>query len=120
VKESKFQSWFVRSLRQAGAQVLNTVPDQRGGKGWPDIYVAHSVWTGWTELKGPKTVVKIHQRQRIRALRDCDVWAAVLRIDDSGCVRQDIGEDAGLGHVLFEMSSKTSGADILLALNEME
>lgn len=83
MKESQFQALLVRQLREAGALVLNLIPDERMGKNWPDIHVVHRRWSGWIELKsGMHRAVTPGQKQMVLRLIDRDMNAFILRLEN--------------------------------------
>jgi hypothetical protein len=49
--ENQWKAALVKELRAAGALVLSVHGHAQQAPGWPDIYVAHCIWSGWIELK---------------------------------------------------------------------
>lgn len=86
MKESQFQTRLVKGLRSVDAQVLNLKPDLVMGRGWPDLYVGHRLWSGWLELKARNTRLSPAQMQRIDLLRQQDVDVRVLRLEGDDIV----------------------------------
>jgi len=80
-------------LRRCNARVLALTPGERQqATGWPDRYVAHPYWSGWLELKGPRTRVRPAQVAALRALRAAGARAWVLRFTSEDEV---VAEDEG-------------------------
>ena len=93
MRENRFQAILIRRLRKAGSLVLNIIPNELGGKGWPDIYVAHRAWSGFIELKsGDRRQVTKAQKQRIHQLINRGVNACVLRMKDGKIMFQEFDE----------------------------
>ena len=65
----------------AGAVVLNKVGTVYEGRGWPDLWIAHPLWTGWLELK-VKAPVSRWQQERMALIRAAGVPAFVVRLVD--------------------------------------
>lgn len=83
VRESEYQRVVVDELRAVGAVVLNKSGVAAEGRGWPDLFVWHRIWTGAIELKVDDGKLSPSQRDRIRALRRQGCDALVLRLDSS-------------------------------------
>ena len=78
MRESAYQKIIRDEFRSLGAVVLNKLGTMHEGPGWPDLYVAHKIWTGWIELKTGSKLSTV-QAQRIDQLRQCGVNVVVLR-----------------------------------------
>ena len=67
--ETKLTARLVKAWREAGGEILNIMG---GGymqaPGWPDVFVCHKLWSGWLEIKGPKTKIQPTQERIIKAL----------------------------------------------------
>lgn len=105
--ESKFTKVICDALKKRNALVFAIVAGKRQEPGWPDRYVAHTLWSGWLEFKGPKTVVTDLQRYRLRELVARGVEAWVLREPDI------IENHSGIRVTEFEVM------DLLEVLNDL-
>ena len=79
MKENEFASKLTRALRKCNAEVLSVVGNRMQASAWPDIYVAHTYWTGWIEFKGEKTLLRNDQKIMIERLIARNVYAFVVR-----------------------------------------
>lgn len=77
--ETSFRKDINTLLDGSGAVVFKVVGDMRQGIGWPDIYIAHPIWTGWLELKCNNNTCSAQQALCLRDLRRNKVPAFVLR-----------------------------------------
>lgn len=82
--ERHMQTKLVRSLEDGGAVILNIHGHAFQRRGWPDLYVGSSLWQGWLELKWRARPVTPLQKQKLEDLMDRDVWAFVLRFNETG------------------------------------
>lgn len=63
MKETNFQKILVASFRSCGAIVFNLHGHSMQVAGIPDLYVAHTIWSGWLELKtGTNPLSKLQER----------------------------------------------------------
>lgn len=89
MKENAYQGMVIGQLKGAGCEVLNKWGNIMEGRGWPDLYVAHRVWTGWIELKTMAHGIEVTQTQRMRRLIKRGVPCVVLRWTTRGEVIED-------------------------------
>lgn len=82
--ENKYQGIVVKLLKEAGAEILNLHGHAMQAPGWPDLYVAHRIWTGWIELKVDDNDLRPNQVRVVRALRERHVPVHVCRMDRDG------------------------------------
>lgn len=68
ISETKLTARLVKAWRAMGYDALNITGSGMQSPGWPDIYLNSSVWRGFIEFKGPKTVVQKHQAALIERL----------------------------------------------------
>ncbi len=87
--ETRESAKLCRELEALGAMTLAITPDERGGAGWPDKYVAHHRWSGWLELKTGRRALTPLQRLTAHELRRRGVNAWAVRILDDGLVIED-------------------------------
>ena len=80
MKESKLSSAITRYVKSRNGMVLHNVAGDYRPAGWPDLSIVHTYWSGFIEVKGPKTKLAALQE---RMLRDIDTrWpghAVVVR-----------------------------------------
>lgn len=76
--ERDWQRSIARKLREQGAIVLVKQGNAGEGPGWPDLYVAHTTWTGWLELKIEPNTTTPRQAQMLKKLRAQGVQAYTL------------------------------------------
>ncbi len=77
--ENEWAKTIVKMLRRCNALVLNTHGEQYQQPGWPDLYIAHSFYCGWIELKGVKTLLEPHQKKILKGLSARGVPAYIAR-----------------------------------------
>lgn len=80
--------------------------------GWPDLFVAHSQWTGWIELKVDKRQLEKLQELCIQDLLDRGVTAFCLRYSN------ETGKFTVDGIEGFEWDEVNSG-NVFLFLNTL-
>lgn len=66
--ETRYKSKLVSTLRREGALVLSLHGHAQQAPGWPDVYVCHSLWRGWIELKKTGCLLSEAQRSVARKL----------------------------------------------------
>lgn len=93
MRESDWQSYLIRELRNCNAVVFNIQPNKYTSRGAPDIYVAHRKWCGWLELKGKKTRVEPHQIHTIIKLNERKSYTYILRYP--GLILDEYGHQLG-------------------------
>lgn len=81
MKETQFKNKIVAMLKEEGAKTFKIHGSEWQEPGWPDLYVAHKMWTGWLELKVNAGESDL-QRKRIADLRIRGVYAAFMRYSD--------------------------------------
>ena len=77
--EHQFSKKLVAGLRRCNAIVLNIHGEEKQASGWPDLYIAHSFYNGFVELKGERTELKSLQAAIIRKLKERGTYACVVR-----------------------------------------
>ena len=117
MKESNFQSLLVRSLRESGAIVFNIHGHAMQMAGIPDLYVAHSIWKGWLELKTGNNPVTKLQQHTLKKLHDCEVNAYVLVANKPRMIIK-LHEETIVGHISF-MTNNIDGIEVLNKLREV-
>lgn len=78
MKEKDYQRKLVKFLKEHNALVMNFIGNVYQS-GVPDLFVAHRRWSGWLELKGPRTTITEQQKYNLTELRRHGQWAYVLR-----------------------------------------
>lgn len=98
--ETQLRKPFVEALRKAGAIVVPYVGSTFGQQGTSDVFVAHKLWSGWIEFKGPKTKVEPIQVRFIKDMQIRRVNATIVRLLKHGQYQLEdwglIGTDAYL------------------------
>jgi spore maturation protein CgeB len=78
-KENKFSRDLVKGLRNMNALVYPITGSKYQVKGVPDLYVCHSKYIGWLELKVKEHKCESDQKYHIRELRKRGANAFVVR-----------------------------------------
>lgn len=78
--ETALRKPFISALRDTGAIVIPYVGSTYGVTGTPDIFVAHLMWSGWIEFKGPNTRIEPIQQRMIDSLRKRNVKVEIVRL----------------------------------------
>lgn len=78
MKETNFQRALIQSLKECGATVFNIHGHSYQVAGIPDLYVAHTIWSGWLELKTGNNPATLLQKHTLNKLYDCGVSAYIL------------------------------------------
>lgn len=113
--ESSFQGKIIDRLKETGCEILNLHGHAMQASGWPDIYVASRMWTGWIEFKMFRTSYKEHQRLRLKRLNERGVPAFVFRMNDEETEYMiQTWDEVGL----WELPLGTRGLDLLHCLIE--
>lgn len=68
--ETQLTARLVKAWRKMNADVLNITGSAFQSPGWPDICIRHSIWSGFIEFKGEKTVLQKHQARIIKRLKE--------------------------------------------------
>lgn len=87
MRESKFQKDLVDRLEKFNAEVFHVHGQSvYQESGWPDLYVAHSKWTGWLELKVWPNKLDQIQELTLKKLAHHGVqaWCATYGVDLTG------------------------------------
>lgn len=84
--ETFLRKKLVKALREVGAEVIPYVGSLMGQQGTADIFVAHKMWHGWIEFKGPNTKIKPLQIRFINRQLDRNVNALFCRMLDERTV----------------------------------
>ena len=79
MKENEWANKLVPEMRRCNALVLNTHGEKYQQRGWPDLYIAHTFYIGWIELKGEYTKLEPHQKKMLKELRKKGINAFVAR-----------------------------------------
>lgn len=77
--ESEIQSKMVSALKKCNSEVLNIHGHAEQASGWPDLYVSHTKFHGWVELKVDGNQCSVLQRKRLQSLRAKGTKAMCLR-----------------------------------------
>lgn len=103
--ETKLTSRLVRGGRTARAMILNVHGHKMQTPGWPDLYIAHKLWTGFLEMKGPRTKIEPHQQQIIGGLKERNVSVYVVRFigQEDSWWRFRIQDEYDRRHKIFEI-----------------
>ena len=70
--ENQWKAALVKELRSRGVMVLSLHGHAMQAPGWPDIFVADKLWSGWIELKAHDGELSGAQRiigRKLEALR---------------------------------------------------
>lgn len=109
MNESSFCKKLMRMLEDRGAVVFKIHGHGMQESGWPDLYVAGLVFTGWIELKVGRRKVTPLQKERMRMLVERGVPAFVLRLEDGVvCIEDSCREWDEDGEKLLEWFSSIS------------
>ena len=68
--ETKLTGRLVKCWRAMKADVLSIHGNRFQEPHWPDVFVSHSLWTGFIEFKNPNTRVHPEQAKKIKALSE--------------------------------------------------
>lgn len=111
MNESKWTREICGELHRNNAMVHAIVGTMMQAAGWPDRYVAHTLWQGYLEFKGEKTELKKHQAIILRELNKRRPGLAYVvrypnRIEDynGNLVKRFHGTGADLLHTLNEIT----------------
>ena len=83
ITESPWCRRISTELRQKNAKVIAIVAHQMQEPGIADRYVAHLLFAGWLEFKGPKTHVKLVQRIFLREMCERGVPACLVQANEA-------------------------------------
>ncbi len=87
--ETKLRKPFIEALRRCGAKVIPYVGSTMGQQGTADVFVAHKIWHGWIEFKGPNTPLTRLQEIFLSDMRKRNVNAHCIRLLDTYRFRVD-------------------------------
>jgi len=87
--ETALRKPICEALRKCGGDITPYVGSTMGREGTCDIFLAHKLWHGWIEFKGPNTKIKPTQELYIQELRKRNVKAVVIRIFENNSLMFD-------------------------------
>ncbi len=117
MKETNFQRILTTAFKQSGATVFNIHGHGMQVAGIPDLYIAHSIWTGWLELKTGTNKATRLQLKTLRCLSDAHVNAYILIEIKPRMVVKDSLENI-IGYLPF-MSNDLDGIELLNRLKDI-
>jgi hypothetical protein len=93
-KENKFQREVINAVESVAGFVFNCHGSRMQKVGMPDLYIAHSWWSGWLELKCQNRKLEPLQRKRILELTARRVPAFVLRWRNGSVCAEWVDEES--------------------------
>ena len=86
--ENAWKARLKKDLEALNGVVLSVHGHAMQAPGWPDLYVAHSRWSGWIELKMPRGSLSGIQVAVGKKLARHDIWAMVTDHGDFWTVQR--------------------------------
>lgn len=115
MKENQFQSQIKAMLQSVGAYVFNIHGHAMQESGVPDIWVAHSKWTGFLELKVGSKYTPLQAAKGVKIM--CSRTPAYgLRFSDGDLVIERMDTLEELGRMVHRRNRGTDQANTLLRL----
>ncbi len=118
MKETNFQRVLVKSLRECGVVVFNIHGHAMQVAGIPDLYVAHTIWSGWLELKTGNNPVTKLQQHTLKQLYDCNINAYIL-VGNKPRIIVKLYSEETVGHISF-MTNNIDGIGFLNQLKGID
>lgn len=115
MKERNFQTLLVKALRDSGAIVFNIHGHAMQVAGIPDLYVAHTIWIGWLELKTGTNKITILQSRALKQLEDRGVDAVIILARKPKIIVK-MSDETIIGVIPF-MSNNIDGIEFLKRLS---
>jgi len=121
MNESKFTKKLVDALERHGAKTFKVHGHPMQKRGVSDLYIAHTWWTGWLELKVTGSVPSDLQYKWLKDLTKLNVAAYWVRLDekeDTICIYSwdDVLLDGCKASDWFARPLLDQGAEMLKAL----
>lgn len=82
--ENQWKSLLRKAFEEFGGTALSLHGHGMQAPGWPDLYVAHKIWSGWFELKANDGALSTAQKIIGRRLERHGLFY-VLRLDGEWC-----------------------------------
>lgn len=90
--ENKWKAELKKALEGIGATVFSCHGHGMQAPGWPDLFVAHSIWSGWIELKMPNGRLSTSQKIVGRKLESRGIMAVLVWKDPDLWEIRDVDE----------------------------
>ena len=84
--ENQVKALLAKIWRRMGAMVLPVHGHSMQEPGWPDLYVAHALWTGWMELKLDTEPLSAKQHHILLGLHSASVNATIGRVTPENAI----------------------------------